>query len=106
MQSLFEGSDESPDEIGLGIIPGRVTRFDSSLGIKVPQIGWNGVSPVGKSFALDNTAPGDAVSSTYFADHEHAAVCFLHFRLLRMLADFSCFIYMLYSFTRAWIVVF
>ena len=61
MQSLFEGSDESPEEVGLGIIPGRVTRFDSSLGIKVPQIGWNGISPVRHSFALENSGPNDAV---------------------------------------------
>jgi glutamine amidotransferase/cyclase len=30
MQSLFEGSDESPDVEGLGVIPGKVTRFASS----------------------------------------------------------------------------
>jgi glutamine amidotransferase/cyclase len=56
MQSLFEGSDESKDDIGLGIIPGRVTRFNSvntsatssssDNVVRVPQIGWNGCSVV------------------------------------------------------------
>jgi imidazole glycerol-phosphate synthase len=38
MQLLFESSEESPGEEGLGIISGAVTRFLSS---KVPLIGWN-----------------------------------------------------------------
>jgi glutamine amidotransferase/cyclase len=41
MQALFEGSDEAPDEKGLGILPGRVQRFDVDLA--VPHIGWNGI---------------------------------------------------------------
>ena len=42
MQVLFESSDEAPDEKGLGILPGRVIRFETDLA--VPHIGWNGVS--------------------------------------------------------------
>ncbi|MFO7713473.1 imidazole glycerol phosphate synthase subunit HisF [Desulfosarcina sp.] len=42
MQALFQGSDEAPGESGLGILPGRVTRFDVALA--VPHIGWNGIS--------------------------------------------------------------
>jgi glutamine amidotransferase/cyclase len=42
MQALFEGSDEAPLEKGLGILPGRVKRFDVDL--SVPHIGWNGIS--------------------------------------------------------------
>ena len=42
MQALFEGSDEAPAERGLGILPGRVKRFDVALA--VPHIGWNGIS--------------------------------------------------------------
>lgn len=46
MQSLFEGSDESKNDEGLSIIPGRVTRFVTTPtnNIRVPHIGWNGVS--------------------------------------------------------------
>ena len=41
MQLLFEGSEENNGVEGLGIIPGGVTRFDASLGLPVPHIGWN-----------------------------------------------------------------
>ncbi|KAF9113509.1 Histidine biosynthesis bifunctional protein hisB [Mortierella sp. AM989] len=40
MQSLFEGSDESPSVPGLGVIPGRVRLFDSTTKA-VPHMGWN-----------------------------------------------------------------
>lgn len=43
MQVLCEASDESPGTEGLGIVPGRITRFDSS--VRVPQMGWNSISP-------------------------------------------------------------
>jgi glutamine amidotransferase len=45
IQVLLEHSDEDNARC-LGIIPGRVVRFPSSLGgrpLKVPQIGWNQV---------------------------------------------------------------
>lgn len=40
LQTLFEGSEESPNEPGLGIIPGRVRRFDAGE-LAVPHMGWN-----------------------------------------------------------------
>jgi glutamine amidotransferase len=40
MQLLFDGSDEGGG-VGLGVIPGRVTRLDAA---RVPQIGWNEVT--------------------------------------------------------------
>ena len=43
MQVLCEASDESPGVEGLGIVPGRITRFAVSL--RVPQMGWNSISP-------------------------------------------------------------
>ena len=43
LQLLAEGSEESPAETGLGILPGRARRFPSS--VRVPQIGWNKVQP-------------------------------------------------------------
>ncbi|MEM7272928.1 MAG: imidazole glycerol phosphate synthase subunit HisH [Actinomycetota bacterium] len=39
MQLLFEGSDESPDEPGLGLLPGRITWLPE--GVKRPQMQWN-----------------------------------------------------------------
>jgi glutamine amidotransferase len=43
MQLLFEGSDELGGAEGLGLLPGWVERLDAE-GLKLPQIGWNGVS--------------------------------------------------------------
>lgn len=40
MQYLFESSDEMGWHRGLGLLPGRVTRFPPA-GPKVPHIGWN-----------------------------------------------------------------
>ncbi|KAJ2709327.1 Histidine biosynthesis bifunctional protein hisB [Coemansia spiralis] len=45
MQVLFDGSDESPDEPGLGIVAGRVRRFDSATKA-VPHMGWNAAQTV------------------------------------------------------------
>jgi glutamine amidotransferase/cyclase len=42
LQSLFEGSEESPGVAGLGLIPGTVRRFDAST-LSVPHMGWNGI---------------------------------------------------------------
>jgi glutamine amidotransferase/cyclase len=42
LQTLFEGSEESPGVAGLGVIPGLVERFASGA-LSVPHMGWNGV---------------------------------------------------------------
>ena len=41
-QALFEKSEEfNSCAAGLGVFPGKVVRFSSNHGLKVPQIGWN-----------------------------------------------------------------
>lgn len=45
LQTLFEGSEESPGVSGLGIIAGQVGRFiTTEQNLAVPQIGWNGIN--------------------------------------------------------------
>ena len=39
MQMLFEGSDESPDVPGLGLLPGRIEWLPDT--VKRPQMQWN-----------------------------------------------------------------
>ena len=39
LQGLFERSEEAPDQRGLAIFPGTVTRFNNSA--RVPHMGWN-----------------------------------------------------------------
>ena len=58
-QLLCEGSDESPQVEGLGLIPGRVTRF--AAGLIVPQMGWNDVVP-------DDGCSLMTAGSAYFAN--------------------------------------
>jgi imidazole glycerol-phosphate synthase len=40
MQTLFEGSEESPGIAGLGVIPGIVSKFSDTT-VSVPHMGWN-----------------------------------------------------------------
>ncbi|KAJ3305418.1 hypothetical protein HDV03_001512 [Kappamyces sp. JEL0829] len=45
MQCLYNASDESPEEPGLGIIDATIKKFDNSCKA-VPHIGWNGAGAV------------------------------------------------------------
>ena len=45
MQLLGSASSEDGETVGLGIIPNRVDRFDDRLGVKVPHVGFNSISP-------------------------------------------------------------
>ena len=45
-QALFEGSDEASGVEGLGVLPGKVERFDTDRmdqPLAVPHMGWNGI---------------------------------------------------------------
>jgi imidazole glycerol phosphate synthase glutamine amidotransferase subunit len=67
MQIMYPASDESPGEVGLGLLPGTVRRLPES--VTVPHMGWNTVAPVGDDPLLDGIA-GEYV---YFV-HSYAAV--------------------------------
>lgn len=41
MQALFEAGEEMGEHRGLGLLPGRVVRFATSLPVKIPHTGWN-----------------------------------------------------------------
>ncbi len=68
IQTLFEGSEESPGVAGLGLIPGIIQRFDDRK-LSVPQIGWNDIVPRKPSGLLDGYS-GDKL---YFV-HSYRAV--------------------------------
>lgn len=50
MQLLYEGSDESPGALGLGVLPGRLRRLPP--GVKHPQMQWNVLDVVQPSTLL------------------------------------------------------
>jgi len=57
MQLLFESSDEGGSHAGLGILPGKVVRFERDLQdptFKIPHMGWNQV---------ESTQPNDPMLS-------------------------------------------
>lgn len=43
LQMLFEWSYEDGEHRGLGVLPGKVVRFDVPSELKVPHMGWNQV---------------------------------------------------------------
>lgn len=47
MQLLFENSEESPNILGLGILPGSVKKLPPA--VKVPHLGWNQIDLLDKS---------------------------------------------------------
>jgi len=51
MQLLYESSEEGNTE-GLGVLSGRLLKFDSSL-VKVPHLGWNDFSEIKPHPLLD-----------------------------------------------------
>jgi imidazole glycerol phosphate synthase glutamine amidotransferase subunit len=62
LQAMFEKSEEAPDQRGLGIFPGTVKQFDSTL--RVPHMGWNQIAEVKPSKLLAGITP---MSYVYFA---------------------------------------
>lgn len=68
MQLLFESSEELGFHKGLGFVPGRVKRFDTT-GFKVPQTGWNQIKLI-RNCPLFRGLPED--SYAYF---NHSYYC-------------------------------
>lgn len=87
MQLLFDDSDEMGIHKGLGLIPGRVTRFPTNFTIhnsqstihhlKVPHMGWNQLESAWEHPLLQGIQPGDYayfVHSYYCEPVEETAV--------------------------------
>jgi glutamine amidotransferase len=68
MQLLYDSSEEGGDTPGLGLISGRLKRFDPSVG-KVPHMGWNDV----RSGMLEARSEMHSASSI-----QHPAYYFVH----------------------------
>lgn len=76
LQLLLDGSDEAPDEPGLGVVHGRVRRFPTGID-PVPQMGWNTIAKVGDPALLAGVPDGAYVyfANSYYAElAEDAAV--------------------------------
>ena len=71
LQALFEGSAENPSVPGLGLIPGRLTRFDDT-NKSVPQIGWNSAITPQTGQAPEVSLYGLRANSKYYYVHSYA----------------------------------
>ncbi len=70
LQLLFDLSEEDGDHTGLGLLPGRVVRFASAEGLKIPHMGWNSLRVVRPVPLLEGMESG---TSVYFVHSYHAA---------------------------------
>ena len=73
MQMLFDESEEFGRHQGLGLIPGRVSRFpadmtENNTHLKVPHMGWNSISILKDSPILQGVEDGSYV---YFVHSYH-----------------------------------
>ena len=57
-QLIFEKSVESPSAEGLALLPGTVKRFPD-VGLKIPHMGWNSISPSHPDDALWKDMPAN-----------------------------------------------
>jgi|HubBroStandDraft_6_1064221.scaffolds.fasta_scaffold584787_2 imidazole glycerol phosphate synthase glutamine amidotransferase subunit len=69
LQALFQGSEEAPEEHGLGLFEGTNRRFPADA--KVPHMGWNEIQPRPGSKLLAGVAPHPYL---YFAHSYYAPV--------------------------------
>jgi glutamine amidotransferase len=69
LQLLFDVSEEDGEHRGLGLLPGRVTRFAARPGLKVPHMGWNALR-IRRPIPLLEGIGSD--SSVYFVHSYHA----------------------------------
>jgi imidazole glycerol-phosphate synthase subunit HisH len=68
MQWLFEGSEESPGQPGLGLLAGQCYRLPSRANgttVKIPHVGWNALDVQRADSILEGVASGSQVYFTH-----------------------------------------
>lgn len=63
MQWMFEGSAESPETRGLGLLPGECERFPAT--VKSPHVGWNSLTVNPSSKLFQGVTPSPYVYFTH-----------------------------------------
>ncbi len=69
LQALFEASEEAPEEAGLGLLAGKVRRFEGVF--KVPHVGWSQLEIATSAKTLRGIPAG---SFTYFCHSYYAPI--------------------------------
>jgi imidazole glycerol phosphate synthase glutamine amidotransferase subunit len=78
---MFESSDEAPEVRGFGLFPGRVARF--AHGVRVPQMGWNEITPRSGARLVAGLGPRPYVyfANSYYAPTVPATAATCHYTL-------------------------
>jgi len=63
MQWMFQGSAESPETQGLGLLPGECERFPPT--VKSPHVGWNSLTVNSRSRLFQGVSPSPFVYFTH-----------------------------------------
>jgi glutamine amidotransferase len=63
MQWMFQGSAESPETQGLGLLPGECERFPAT--VKSPHVGWNSLTVNSRSRLFQGVSPSPFVYFTH-----------------------------------------
>lgn len=61
LQLLFEGSQETPDVRGLGLLKGSIQKIPKAPDIKVPHMGWNSLEIINKGGVFEGINDGEFV---------------------------------------------
>ncbi len=80
LQLLFDVSEEGGTYEGLGVLPGRVVRFDLPAEYKVPHMGWNRVKQEQAGLPIVDGMPADPYFyfvHSYYVRPEHASLVWL-----------------------------
>jgi imidazole glycerol-phosphate synthase subunit HisH len=75
MQALFEVGEEMGEHKGLGLLEGKVGRFDASLSVKIPHTGWNQLRTKREAGLFDQVPDGAYVyfNHSYYCQPSHAS---------------------------------
>ncbi|MEX2661204.1 MAG: imidazole glycerol phosphate synthase subunit HisH [Vicinamibacterales bacterium] len=65
MQWLFEGSDEDPEALGMGLMSGRCAKLSVERPLKVPHVGWNALDVRRESRVLEGIDTGTQMYFTH-----------------------------------------
>lgn len=69
MQLLLDSSEEG-ELPGFGFVPGRVLRFESGAGLRIPHMGWSHAQPARESTLFDDL---DSEARFYFVHSFYAS---------------------------------
>lgn len=68
MQALFDVGEEMGQHAGLGLLQGRVVRFEASLSVKIPHTGWN-------QLEVQNASLFDGIPTGSYVYFNHSYYC-------------------------------